>query len=154
MKNSQKTIFFSTIIVLVLGLVSYFVFQGNGPTNKVNYDSFATCAKDKGAVFYGAFWCIHCNNTKDFFGSSKNLLPYVECSTPDSESQTPICKDKGIEGYPTWEFADGSRITGEITEKNPDNLYKIAEKTSCELPVGAPALPIKTEVPATPKAAQ
>jgi hypothetical protein len=39
-----------------------------------------------------------------------------------------ICKDKKIESYPTWEFADGSRLNGEIT------LQQLADKTSCLLP--------------------
>lgn len=92
------------------------------------YDVFATCLKNKGAVFYGASWCSHCNNQKTLFGASKNLLPYVECSTPDSRGQTQICEDKGITGYPTWEFADGSRLTGELS------FEKLSQKTSCKLP--------------------
>jgi hypothetical protein len=125
---TQKTIFFIVIIVLVLGAVGAFIIRGSGPKTTVNYDAFATCLKDKGAVFYGAFWCTHCNAQKKEFGSSAKLLPYVECSTPDASDQTQICKDKKIEGYPTWVFADGSTLTGEIP------LTALAEKTSCELP--------------------
>ena len=90
-------------------------------------DGFVACLKDKGAVFYGAFWCPHCQNQKAMFGSSKNLLPYTECSEPDGQSQTPVCRDKKIESYPTWEFKDGSRLTGEIA------LETLAEKTGCVL---------------------
>lgn len=35
---------------------------------------------------------------------------------------------KKIEGYPTWIFKDGSRLTGEIP------LPTLAEKTQCALP--------------------
>lgn len=90
-------------------------------------DSFAQCLKDKGAIFYGAFWCPHCQNQKAMFGKSAKLLPYVECSTTDGRSQLQICKDKKIEGYPTWEFTDGSRESGEVS------LERLAEKTGCEL---------------------
>lgn len=92
------------------------------------YDGLAQCLKDKGAVFYGAFWCPHCQEQKKIFGNSAELLPYVECSNPDGKSQTQICIDKGVEQYPTWEFADGSRLTGEQQPK------VLAEKTSCTLP--------------------
>ncbi len=92
------------------------------------YDGFAQCLKDKGAVFYGAFWCSHCQAQKKLFGSSQKLLPYVECSTLDGNGQTQICIDKKIESYPTWEFADGSRLNGEVA------LEALAEKTSCVLP--------------------
>ena len=61
------------------------------------------------------------------FGRSDKLLPYVECSTPNGQGQLQICQDKNVESYPTWEFADGSRLTGEIA------LSKLAEKTACEL---------------------
>ena len=91
-------------------------------------DGFAVCLKDKGAVFYGAFWCPHCQTQKTLFGKSKKLLPYVECSTPDGKGQHSICKEKKVVGYPTWEFADGSRESGEIA------LQKLSEKTGCNLP--------------------
>ena len=38
------------------------------------------------------------------------------------------CKDKGIEGFPTWVFPDGTRVSGEQT---PEEL---AEATGCALP--------------------
>lgn len=124
----QKTIFFTVVILLVLGTVGTIIVRGAGPNNKINYDAFATCLKEKGAVFYGAFWCSHCNNQKKEFGSSAKLLPYVECSTPDGEGQMEICKNEKIDGYPTWRFTDGSELKGEIP------LATLAEKTTCELP--------------------
>ncbi len=92
------------------------------------YDSLATCIKDSGAVFYGAFWCPHCQAQKKLFGSAEQYLPYVECSTPDGNSQLKICEDKKITSYPTWIFKDGSILTGEIPLKD------LATKTSCVLP--------------------
>ncbi len=91
-------------------------------------DGFAQCLGEKGATFYGAFWCPHCQTQKKMFGKSAKKLPYVECSTPDGKGRLPICVEKKIEGYPTWEFADGSREGGEVP------LEKLAEKTGCELP--------------------
>ncbi len=91
-------------------------------------DSFAICLKDSGAVFYGAFWCPHCQTQKKLFGTAERLLPYVECSTPDGNSQLPVCVEKKITGYPTWIFKDGSILTGEVP------LVDLAEKTACVLP--------------------
>ncbi len=128
MMNNIK-IFISVIALLVLGVIATIVFRSGGqPIEPGKYDTFAQCLKDKGAVFYGAFWCSHCQAQKKLFGTSVKLLPYVECSTADGNTQTKICADKKISGYPTWEFADQSRLTGEIA------LAKLAEKTSCELP--------------------
>ena len=128
MKLTQKTIFFIIVIILVLGTLATVIVRESNLGNEVNYDVFATCLKDKGAVFYGAFWCSHCNAQKKEFGSSAKLLPYVECSTPDGQEQVQICKDAKIMGYPTWRFKDGTELTGEIP------LTTLAEKTSCELP--------------------
>jgi thiol-disulfide isomerase/thioredoxin len=110
-------IFVVVIVVLLLGVVGLAVTQMNSsPASNEpgKYDAFATCLKEKGAVFYGAFWCPHCQTQKKMFGSSAKLLPYVECSTADGNAQTQECNDKKITGYPTWEFADGSRLDGEI----------------------------------------
>lgn len=85
----------------------------------------AQCLADKGAVFYGAFWCPHCKAQEALFADAAPALPYVECSTPDGNNQTEICKEKKITGYPTWKFADGSELTGE------QSFQTLAEKTAC-----------------------
>lgn len=118
-------VFWVGVLVLIVAAVLAIFFAKPGPGN---LDPFAQCLKDKGAVFYGAFWCPHCQNTKRLFGASEKLLPYVECSTPDGKAQLQACIDKKIDNYPTWEFADGSRLTGERT------LLELSEKTGCELP--------------------
>jgi thiol-disulfide isomerase/thioredoxin len=152
MKISQSTIFIIIIIVLVVGAIGVYVMYGSAPASPaVNYDAFATCLKDKGATFYGAFWCPHCKAQKALFGSSVDLLPYVECSTPDGNGQTQICKDKNIEGYPTWIFADGSQLSGEIP------LATLAQKTGCTLPSGATTpstASSASQIPATSAASQ
>lgn len=117
----SKIILGIVVFVLVIGGL---VYMSRLPGK---LDTFATCLKDKGAVFYGAFWCPHCQEQKAMFGRSQKKLPYVECSTPEGNGQTQICKDKKITGYPTWEFADGTRETGTVS------LAKLADKTSCPL---------------------
>lgn len=91
------------------------------------YDTFAQCISDSGAKFYGAWWCSHCKDQKELFKNSKKL-PYIECSTPDGKSVLSVCLDENIEGFPTWVFADGSRLSGQQT------FEKLAEKTSCAVP--------------------
>src|SRR3989338_10659897 len=97
--------------VLMVGIgVVVLLFVGLGVWNKTRpgeYDAFAQCLGEKGAKFYGAFWCPHCQEQKALFGRSKNKLPYIECSTPDGEGQLAVCKEAGIKGYPTWVFKDG-----------------------------------------------
>ncbi|MCX6738439.1 MAG: hypothetical protein NT098_00095 [Candidatus Parcubacteria bacterium] len=129
-------IFLWTLVVIVFGGSLLFAvksmnkadIEGNAVSGQ--YDTFAQCIKDSGAVFYGAFWCPHCLDQKKEFGDSVKLLPYVECSTPDTKGQTLICKEKGINSYPTWIFKDDSRLSGKLTWK------VLAEKTLCILPKG------------------
>ena len=112
-------------LVIVVVAVAFVVIESRKPGK---YDEFAQCLSDKGAKFYGAFWCPHCQNQKAMFGKAAKKLPYIECSTPDGKTQLTICKDAGVTGYPMWSFADGSKIEGEV------KLDVLAEKTSCVLP--------------------
>lgn len=125
MAKRSKIIILLIVILLVVGAGYIFARRDSKPGE---LDSFAQCLKDKGALFYGAFWCPHCQNQKALFGKSEKILPYVECSTPDGKEQLPICRQKNIDGYPTWEFTDGTRETGEIP------LGKLSQKSGCPLP--------------------
>lgn len=125
---NKKIIFFGIAILAIIIFAAAGLWLWGNYQNSGKYDSFAQCIKNSGAVFYGAFWCPHCQNQKKAFGNSEKYLPYVECSTQDGNSQTQICKDKKIESYPTWEFKSGDRQEGEMT------LQELADKTKCNLP--------------------
>lgn len=124
MKRGTLIFWLVVLALIVAGIGTSFV-ANRGPGK---LDSFAQCLKDSGTVYYGAFWCPHCQATNKLFGKSKKLLPYIECSTPDGQDQTQICKDKNITGYPTWIFADGNILTGERT------LAELAGASGCLLP--------------------
>lgn len=122
----KKFLWFLVLLAFVGGVV--WLIRSPGKASPL--DSFATCIKDSGATFYGAFWCPHCAAQKALFGSSVKYLPYVECSTPDGNSQLPICNTAGVKGYPTWVFPDHSTSTGEQA------LSVLSQKTNCPLPAG------------------
>jgi thiol-disulfide isomerase/thioredoxin len=117
-------------IILVIALIAGLIFVRNNTDRAdavTELDPFVQCLADAGAVFYGAFWCPHCQAQKALLKNSSKI-PYVECSTADMRGQTPICIEKGVESYPAWEFADGSWANGEQT------LEQLSEKTGCALP--------------------
>ncbi|MEK7227491.1 MAG: hypothetical protein AAB641_01190 [Patescibacteria group bacterium] len=120
----KKAVWLLVILLLIGGIV--WLIRTPGRPGKL--DSFASCIKDSGALFYGAFWCPHCQNQKALFSSSAKLLPYIECSTPDGKGQIAVCTEAGIEGYPTWKFPDGTIKTGEVS------LEDLSELTNCPLP--------------------
>lgn len=131
----EQKIIIGIVGVLIVGAVGIFMFAPPPTPTTSNvpagtYTALAQCIKDSGTTFFGAFWCPHCQAQKKLFGDAEKLLPYVECSTPDSKSQLPVCKDAGVSTYPTWEFKDKSRLSGEIP------LATLAEKTGCTLPAG------------------
>ncbi len=135
MSNNVK-IFIGVIAILILGVIGTVILGGSPTTTTTQgpskYNDFAVCLKDKGAQFYGAFWCPHCQAQEKSFEMSRQQLEsiglYFECSTPDGNSQLPACTQKGVQSYPTWFFPDGSKLTGEQT------LQALADKTSCTLP--------------------
>lgn len=118
----KKYLIPAVIAVIAIGGLIYVMTQPG------KYDTFAQCLEDEGAIFYGAFWCPHCQDQKSQFGVSKKHLPYVECSTPDAKDMTQQCKDEGIDGFPTWKFADGSTESGVLS------MERLSEKTNCPLP--------------------
>lgn len=123
------------IIILVLsiaifvGLIYVATVQKNA--NSLDYSGFVSCMAQKEVKFYGAFWCPNCQDQKNLFDGQSDLLEengvYIECSTPDQQSQTPVCIEEGIEGYPTWEI-NGERISGVVQMEDLSSL------TGCELP--------------------
>lgn len=117
------------IIVLVIIVIIAVIVSLRASESSAEYKELATCIEESGATFYGAFWCPHCIEQKRLFKGGANALPYVECSTPNRQGQTEECIDAGIESYPTWEFADGERLTG------AHSLETLAGKTGCELPL-------------------
>jgi hypothetical protein len=115
------------IIIATVAIIGGAVWYAGQPGQ---YDKFATCIKQSGATFFGAFWCPHCQEEKSYFGKSWTNLPYVECSTPDGQGQTEACKQNKIESYPTWHFKDGTVKTGTLS------LGDLATFTGCPLVKG------------------
>ncbi len=125
----KTTYLYIALVVLVIGgLIAARHYGGGSSATRVTvYDTFAQCISDSGAKFYGAFWCPHCQDQKALFDKSAKL-PYIECSTPDGKSQNAVCADLNITGYPTWIFANGTRIERTMTRE------ELSTETSCALP--------------------
>ena len=70
---------------------------------------------DKGVVKYSAYWCPNCLNQSELFGKQAyKELNVVECARDGKNSQTQLCIDKKIKGFPTWEI-DGKLILGVLS---------------------------------------
>ena len=96
-----------------LFLTGLLVLFGTAP-GKAASAEFGRCLSEKGATFYGASWCPHCQEQKRIFGASAERLPYVECSLAGpSGPQSMACRQAGIRSYPTWTI-NGRVIIGQV----------------------------------------
>ena len=121
---NQKNIFILIIGLLVLGTIATVLIRSNNNIPSTKYDEFAQCLASKKLTMYGAVWCSHCKAQKALFGDSFKYVPSVECTEKPDE-----CIAKGVESYPTWIDVNGTKYIGE------QSLEKLAEITSCELPI-------------------
>lgn len=149
--NKQNLISGAIIVVLIGLIIGGVVALTSGGIPKKYQESLtglAQCLTDKGAKFYGAYWCPHCIDQKRSFGKAVKDLPYVECAVVGQQNkQTPECElvTPKIDGYPTWIFADGTRMNGFIKPE------KLAEKVGCPF-VALPTDETSEEVGATSSA--
>ncbi len=143
--KKQSTYILIIVVAALLLTAGLSLLNKNGANGSHEYDALASCLTEKGAKFYGAFWCPHCQEQKKVFGASQKLLPYIECSTANAAGQLPVCIEAKVESYPTWEFADGSRITGGLTP------MQLAEKTDCPLPPSEASESINTSTSSATK---
>ncbi len=69
--------------------------------------------KSINAKMYGAYWCPHCCEQKEFFGKDAfKEFNYIECADGGKDAQTATCQAVGAEltkqgkkfGFPTWEI--------------------------------------------------
>ncbi|HXW93359.1 MAG TPA: hypothetical protein VEK33_22610 [Terriglobales bacterium] len=113
-------------LLMVVAAAGLYFFVHHKQTRRLN--AFAQCLSAKGAKMYGAFWCPHCADQKEMFGSSFQYAPYVECGVKGSHAPAQVCTDANVKHYPTWVFADGSRVEG------ARSLEFLSQETGCVLP--------------------
>lgn len=85
----------------------------SSPVSSKEQIALADHLKRQGVLFYGAWWCSHCQHQKALFGSpAQDRLPYVECDKDDSGRQR--CNAAQVRAYPSWDYK-GERREGVLT---------------------------------------
>lgn len=107
---------------LVLGILIAWN-QGLFGKRSPEYDAFAQCLTDQGMVMYGTDWCPHCQNQKRMFGDAFESIEFVNC-----DFKSGLCKQKNIEGYPTWYHGDTYFDKGVLT------FEELGKEAGCEVP--------------------
>ncbi|KAJ8905960.1 hypothetical protein NDN08_002461 [Rhodosorus marinus] len=86
--------------------------------------------ESKHTKMYGAFWCSHCFGQKQMLGKeAMEKIDYVECSERGRNSQSALCKEKKIAGYPAWEI-DGKMFFGEQSMQDFDEILRTGGKAN------------------------
>ena len=127
--ETKAIIYIIALILLITGVVgTLWHLNAKDAPRRAAYAELAECLKEKGAEFYGAYWCPHCAQQKSLFGSAQKKLPYIECADRDTQEKTEECKEKKIATYPTWHFKDSTRCTGLVS------VEVLAHQSGCALP--------------------
>jgi len=98
-----------------------------------NLTDFAVALDDAGVVMYGSPTCPACARQKALFGDGADSLPEINVTNPDG-SLNQIGIDNNITVTPTWDFPDGSRLTGFLT------LSQLSAASGVPLPTNIVAL--------------
>jgi hypothetical protein len=114
------------IAVLIVAAVALAIYLWKRPRVS-RLDAFAKCLAARQVKMYGLFWCTHCEEQKEMFGSAFQYVPYIECGTKGSRAEQPACKQVGVKNFPTWQFAT-ERHEGVL------RLESLSEKSGCSLP--------------------
>ncbi len=112
--NKPKYYIIAAVIgFIVLAAASYSVYSAKKPGQ---YDNFAKCLSEKGAVMYGAMdWCKYTQAQKAMFGKSFKYISYHEFQDLP-----------GIKKTPTW-------IVNGAWHENVQSFDKLAALTGCKL---------------------
>ncbi|MFO1064627.1 MAG: tandem-95 repeat protein [Pirellulales bacterium] len=103
--------------------------QGEGEAAQ-DLVAFAKALAAANVKMYGAYWCPHCLAQKQLFEDGAQYLPFVEV-TDANRNPTSVATQNNITSYPTWVFADGSRLVGE------QSLAALAAQAGIAIPTGS-----------------
>ena len=100
----------AAVVAVLIHVNAGGAFDGMGGAADPYLKGLAGHLEQRGAKFYGASWCPHCQQQKELFGGAARYLPYVECSPHGRKApRATECEIEDIQHYPTW-IIDGRRI--------------------------------------------
>ena len=111
--KSKYYVIASVMGIIILTVAAYSAYSLSKPGQ---YDNFAKCLNEKGAVMYGAMdWCKFTQGQKAMFGKSFKYINYHEFN------ELP-----GIKKTPTW-------VINGAWHENVQSFDKLAAETGCTI---------------------
>lgn len=122
-KVKGKINFKKYILMFMIGLIVVFsiVTIYSYSQRPGEYDDFAKCLTESGAVVYGNDFCSYTGKQLNYFGNSDKYLNYVKCADDQA-----LCNEKGVTLTPTWEI-DGKMY------KSVQTFEMLSVLTGCEV---------------------
>ena len=135
--ESREPMFYRGFIVTLTVLIGGLIWSNNvDPSNAIDLSinsgkvspvittssssqkiKFAKFLNDNNIKMYSAYWCPHCHDQKQLFGKeAANELTIIECAKDGENNQYKLCKEKEIEGFPSWEI--NNQIYSGVKELN------------------------------------
>jgi hypothetical protein len=116
------------IVILLLVAAAFAATYYLGRRHRTHrLDAFAQCLTARQVKMYGLYWCTHCAEQKELFGSSFSYVTYIECGIKGSRAEEPVCVQAGVKQFPAWQFS-GERHEGVLS------LQALSQNSGCSLP--------------------
>ncbi len=127
-QSSNRKEILKLVISLAAIAAAFGIWYGRHQSGDVSiYDSFARCLTQKNTTMYGLYWCEHCAEQKEMFGSAFRYITYQECGMKGGRGEVEKCKQAGLKNFPTWQFASGQRHEGVMT------MAQLSQASGCPL---------------------
>ncbi len=111
-RNLKKFGIYGGIFIIIIALISFIVVSSSKKPGQ--YDNFAKCLTEKGAIMYGAIeWCEYTKEQANMFGKSFKYVNYKDYKEGSDISITP-----------TW-IIDGQKY------ERVQSFQKLSELTGC-----------------------
>lgn len=107
----------AAVVLLALHLHFSGLFDPAAGPEDPNLKALAMHLRQDGVRFYGAYWCLVCQQQKALFEASGDRLPYVECTPGGRNGPVNMaCVNANVRDYPTW-LINGVPHTGVLQPK-------------------------------------
>ncbi|MFO0885970.1 MAG: hypothetical protein U0894_17605 [Pirellulales bacterium] len=93
--------------------------------------AFAKALAASGAKLYGADWNADTTTQRNTFEDGWRFLPFVEVTNADHTANS-VATTNNITTYPTWVFANSTRLTGPQTLSAISAASGIADPNECD----------------------
>lgn len=117
--RSLKKHFLIGAVIIAIAIFIFTLYIRAGKPGQ--FDDFAKCLTEKGAVIYGNDFCQYTTKQLNMFGKSDKYLNYVKCV-----ENKDLCDSKGVKITPTWE------INGKVYE-GAQEFERLSELSGCEI---------------------